>query len=135
MFPEAKAVRLAAVAVATCLAATPAGAACQRLAYSVNDYGKEGPTRDAKNLLDKYVVNWTKEKGIKNYTVGAKSVKCELFLNLILFDEHTCEATTLVCWGDGPTAPRPATPAAAPARAPSTPAVKPPSAKKVQLPG
>ena len=74
-------------------------AACQRLAFLVNDYGKDGPTKDAKDLLDKYIVTWTKEKGIAKYTVGKKDVKCELFLNFIVFDEHTCEASAMVCWG------------------------------------
>ena len=132
MHPRTTAARVAAVAAAACIVATPAGAACQKLAYSVNDYGKEGPTRDAKNLLDKYIVSWTQEKGIKNYTVGKKDVKCELFLNFIVFDEHTCEASALVCWGGGPGAP--ATPAAN-TPAPTTPAAKPPSAKKAQVPG
>ena len=91
---------LAAVA-AVCAAAMPAAAACQKLAFSVNDYGKDGPTKDAKDLLDKYIVTWTKEKGIAKYTVGKKDVKCELFLNFIVFDEHTCQASALVCWGDG----------------------------------
>src|SRR6476661_6592722 len=91
------------LAAVMCAAATPAGAACQRLAFLVNDYGKDGPTKDAK-----------------------KDVKCELFLNFIVFDEHTCEASALVCWGGGPGAP--ATPAAN-TPAPATPAAKPPSAK------
>jgi hypothetical protein len=124
-----------AAAAAVCAAATPAAAKCQRLAYSVNDYGKEGPTNDAKKLLDGYIVNWTKEKGIKNYTVGKKDVKCDLFLNFIVFDEHTCQASALVCWQDGPGAP--AAPAASkpPPAAPTAPAVRPPSAKKAQMPG
>ena len=100
MISRTACVMLAAVA-AVCVAATPAMAACQRLAFSVNDYGKDGPTKDAKNLLDKYIVTWTKEKGIANYTVGKKDVKCELFLNFIVFDEHTCQASALVCWGGG----------------------------------
>ncbi len=128
---------LAAAAVAAA-SATPALAKCQRLAYSVNDYGKEGPTNDAKKLLDGYIANWTKEKGITNYTVGKKDVKCELFLNFIVFDEHTCQASALVCWDDGGGAPTPAKPkpaATTPAPAPAAPAVRPPSAKKVQLPG
>ena len=130
MFSRTACVMLAAVAAAS-IAATPAMAACQ-LAFSVNDYGKDGPTKDAKDLLDKYIVTWTKEKGIGKYTVGKKDVKCELFLNFIVFDEHTCEASALVCWGGGPGAP--ATPASN-APAPATPAAKPPSAKKAQVPG
>jgi hypothetical protein len=119
---------LAAVVAAVC--ATPAAAKCQRFSYLVNDYGKEGPTRDAKNLLDKHIVEWAKGKGIKNYTVGKKDVKCVLFLNFVVFDEHTCTATAQVCWGDGEQA-EPTTPAAKPAPA----AKKPPSAKKANVPG
>jgi len=83
-------------------AATPAAnAACTRLGFSVNDYGKDGPTRDAQSLLDKYIAKWTGEHGIAKYTTGKKDVSCELFLNFILFDEHTCKAEATVCW-DGP---------------------------------
>lgn len=113
-----------------------AQAKCTRLAFSVNDYGKDGPTKDAKSLLDKYIAQWTAERGIKNYTVGKKDVSCELFLNLIVFDEHTCKAEATVCWPDGG-APK-ATPAVAPADAaappaapkapPAAPAAKPPAA-------
>lgn len=104
----------ASIAALVSIASTHAAqAACTRLAFSVNDYGKEGPTRDAKQLLDKYIKKWTSERGIKSYTTGPKSVKCELFLNFIVFDEHTCEASASVCWGgsapksaaDGPAAP------------------------------
>jgi hypothetical protein len=57
-------------------------------------------------------------------------VKCELFLNFIVFDEHTCEASALVCWGDGQA---PATPASN-TPAPAAPAAKPPR-PKAQVPG
>ena len=130
MFSRTACVMLAAVA-ATSVAVTPATAACQRLAFSVNDYGKDGPTKDAKDLLDKYIATWTKEKGIANYTVGKKDVKCELFLNFIVFDEHTCQASALVCWGGSEGAP--ATPASSTPTPPAAP--KPPSAKKAQVPG
>ncbi len=115
------------VAAAACAGATSASAKCQRLGFLVNDYGKDGPTKDAMNLLDKYVVDWTKEKGIKKYTVGKKDVTCELFLNLLVVDEHTCKARVTVCWGDeaAPGAPTPAV--APPVKAP-TPAKKPKSA-------
>jgi hypothetical protein len=83
---------------AAAFAATGAEARCATLAFSVNDYGKDGPTKDAQALLDKYIADWTKSKGIKDYTVGKKDVSCKLFLNLIVVDEHTCKASAQVCW-------------------------------------
>lgn len=81
--------------------AAPAGAApqCTTVAFSVNDYGKEGPTRDAQALLDTHIEKVMKEKGVKKYTVGKKDVSCELYLDVGLFDEHTCKASASVCWG------------------------------------
>jgi hypothetical protein len=118
--------------------AGPAEAKCTRLAFSVNDYGKDGPIKDAKSLLDKYIANWTAERGIKKYTTGKKDVSCELFLDFIVFDEHTCKAEATVCWADGagggatPTAS--ATPKAAPAAAKSgeAPAAKPAAPAKAK---
>lgn len=86
----------AAVAVSTF--ATLAEARCTRLAFSVNDYGKQGPTDDAKKLLDTYISKWAVERGIKQHTVGKKDVTCELFLDFGVFDEHTCKAAATVCW-------------------------------------
>jgi len=71
---------------------------CIKLFYSVNDYGKEGPTRDAIALLDKSIEKWAKEKGIKKYKTGKKDVTCELFLDVVVFDEYTCKAVADVCW-------------------------------------
>jgi hypothetical protein len=95
-----------------------AEAKCTRLAFSVNDYGKEGPTKDAKELLDKHIAEWAKQQGIAKYTVGKKDVTCELFLDFIVFDEHTCKAEATVCWPDG-TPGKPSN-----AKAPSSPAPK-----------
>lgn len=103
-----RACTFAAAVVVLCAAAfvtASADARCTKLAFSVNDYGKEGPTKDAQTLLDKYIANWTKSKGITSYTVGKKDVSCELFLNLVVVDEHTCKATALVCWPDAKAAP------------------------------
>jgi hypothetical protein len=91
---------LASALVAAALTPSSAEARCTRLAFSVNDYGKAGPTKDAQALLDKYIADWTKAKGIASYTVGKRDVSCELFLNLIVVDEHTCKASALVCWPD-----------------------------------
>lgn len=78
----------------------PALAGCKRMGFTVNDYGKDGPTNDAKDLLDKHISNWAAEQGIEKYSVGKKDVNCELFLNLIVVDEHTCTASATVCWGN-----------------------------------
>jgi hypothetical protein len=89
------------VLVSAIAATTPADAACKKFGFTVNDYGKEGPTNDAKNLLDKHIAEWAAQNGVTAYQTGKKSVSCELFLDVILFDEHTCTASASVCWGDG----------------------------------
>ncbi len=123
-------------------AAGPAAAKCTRLGFSVNDYGKDGPTKDAKELLDKYVAKWAAEHNIAKYTIGKKDVKCELFLNLIVFDEHTCRAEASVCWNEAPgqkpfvpdasTADKPAP--AAKKKATAAPAVKPAPTETATIP-
>jgi hypothetical protein len=123
------------------LVADAASAACTRLAFSVNDYGKDGPTKDAQRLLDTYVAKWTAERGIKKYTTGKKDVKCELFLDVGLFDEHTCRAEASVCWegampaGVTATAPAGGTAtkaASAPGAAPKAATAKPAAATAVK---
>ena len=96
---------------AALVAPASAYAKCTTLAFSVNDYGKDGPAHDAQTLLDKYIAHWTSARGIKKYSVGKKDVSCELFLNLIVVDEHTCKASAKVCWADGgASTPRPGAP-------------------------
>ncbi len=95
---------------------------CQRFGFSVNDYGKEGPARDAQALLDKYIKSEMDKLGVKNYTVGKKTVSCKLFLDLIVFDEYTCTAEADACWGLGPVTRQdlsPKKPAPAPAPTPA----------------
>jgi hypothetical protein len=77
----------------------PADAACKKFGFTVNDYGKDGPTNDAKNLLDKHISEFVAQNKIGEYSTGKKTVSCELFLDVILFDEHTCTASATVCWG------------------------------------
>jgi hypothetical protein len=96
---------VAAVAVAAAFVSAvslPASAECKRYGFTVNDYGKDGPTKDAKSLLDKLIASKMSEGGVKDFHTGKKSVSCELFLNFIVFDEHTCTAEATVCWGGTP---------------------------------
>jgi hypothetical protein len=114
----------AASALALQLANAPdAAAACKRFAFLVNDYGKDVPTKDSQALLDKHIAQQMTELGVKQYKTGPKSVKCELFLNFIVFDEHTCQAEATVCWGgEDPAA---ATAGTASKTAPATASAKP----------
>jgi hypothetical protein len=89
-----------AAAAAIFFSAGAANAACKKMGFLVNDYGKDGPTKDAQDLLDKHVAEWAAQNGIKNYTIGKKDVKCELYLDVLLFDEHTCTASANVCWDE-----------------------------------
>jgi hypothetical protein len=84
--------------MATSLFGGIAEARCTKLAFSVNDYGKDGPTKDAQRLLDTYIAKWGADRGIKQLTVGKKETSCELFLDFGVFDEHTCKAAATVCW-------------------------------------
>lgn len=102
--------------------ATSAHAECTRLGFSVNDYGKDGPSRDAQRLLDELIVKKMAERGVSNYKTGKKTVKCDLFLDFIVFDEHTCTAEATVCWGGSTPKEAPVTTGSvdpAPAAAPS----------------
>jgi hypothetical protein len=118
---------LAIVLCALPVMAAPASAKCKKMGFLVNDYGKEGPTADAKALLDNHIAEWAASQGIKKFTIGKKEVKCELFLNLIIVDEHTCTASATVCWDEpgapaaktAATKPEPAKEAATPKAAPS----------------
>jgi hypothetical protein len=92
---------LTSVLLALAALSSPADAACKKFGFTVNDYGKEGPTNDAKNLLDKHISEWAAQNGVSAYQTGKKNVSCELFLDVLLFDEHTCTASATVCWGDG----------------------------------
>ncbi len=117
---------MAVSAMGLLLTTASADAKCTRLAFSVNDYGKEGPTNDAKSLLDKHIAKWATEHGVKTYTTGKKDVTCELFLDFGVFDEHTCKAEANVCWtGIAPLADKAAAEKAAKAKAAATAAVKP----------
>jgi hypothetical protein len=71
---------------------------CRVRGFTVNDFGKDGPSRDAQSLLDKDIASWAKENGIGKYKTGPKTVTCVLYLDVGLFDEYTCTAKARVCW-------------------------------------
>ena len=91
---------LAICLLALAIVSSEASAECKRLGFSVNDYGKDGPARDAKRLLDDYMKRWAAERGIRKYRVGNNTVTCELFLDFGFFDEHTCKASATFCWSE-----------------------------------
>jgi hypothetical protein len=103
-------------------AAAPAKPECQQLYFEVNDYGKEGPSRDAQAALDKLIVKWTQDKGIKTYKTQKKDVSCKLFLDAVVFNEYTCTATADICWKPQKTAAKSA--AKTEAKAAAKPAAK-----------
>ena len=76
-------------------AATPG---CRTRSFLVNDYGKDGPTADAKRLLEADIAEWTKANNLQNIKISARDVQCEQFLNFIVFDEWTCTASAQICW-------------------------------------
>jgi hypothetical protein len=116
------------------LASQTADAACKKMGFLVNDYGKDGPTKDAQELLDKHIAKWAQDQGITKYTVGKKDVSCELFLNLIVVDEHTCTASATVCWDDKPTQPSGSAQSSKAAASGGTPAVAPAKEKQPSAP-
>ena len=78
------------------IAIGPAAAAeCAKFSFLVNDYGKDGPTKDAQDLLDKTIAKWATDQKISKYSVSPKTVTCELFL--IIPEEYTCTAQAAVC--------------------------------------
>jgi hypothetical protein len=109
-----RALTLAAAVLFGVAIGAPADASCKRFGFTVNDYGKDGPTKDAKELLDKHIAEWAAQNKIKDYKTGTKTVNCELFLNFVVFDEHTCTASANVCWNDGKGSSTPETAAATP---------------------
>lgn len=98
---------IAGLAAVLLLSPIAAQAECKRLAFSVNDYGKVGPARDAQALLDKSAAKWAAARGASSHNVGKKTVTCKLFLDFVVFDEYTCTAEATVCTGRGkPRGPR-----------------------------
>ncbi|GJM02240.1 MAG: hypothetical protein DHS20C08_07410 [Rhodomicrobium sp.] len=88
----------ATIMAVTLITATPAEARCKKFGFTVNDYGKTGPTNEAKRLLDVFIKEWMGKNGVKNWSTRPKTVKCELFIDVGLFDEYTCRADTTACW-------------------------------------
>ncbi|MEL7542168.1 MAG: hypothetical protein AAGJ70_00170 [Pseudomonadota bacterium] len=72
---------------------------CKIVGYEVRDFGKVGPTADAKRLLDERIPKWAKKNGYRGaHKSGKKKVSCKLYLDVGFFDEWTCTATQRVCY-------------------------------------
>jgi len=95
--PGKKSVRKA-VAVGDAAAPPAPGSKCKTRSFLVNDYGKDGPTADAKRLLDQDIADWSKANNLTIVKIGTKTVECTQFLNFVVFDEWTCTASAKVCW-------------------------------------
>jgi hypothetical protein len=85
------------------------GAVCDHLTYLVNDYGKDGPAKDANAGLDKTVAKFVADNKMTAYKQEKRGMSCELFLDFGFFDEYTCTASVDIC----PAKPAPKTTAAA----------------------
>ena len=85
-------------AVAAPVVPKPKARTCHRFAHSTNDYGKIGPTSEAKRLVEVAAKSWAASNKVKKFSMGAKSVKCVLFLDFGLFDEYTCTAEMSICY-------------------------------------
>jgi hypothetical protein len=102
---------LAAASIVTLTATVaPASATCRKMGFIVNDFGLDGPTADAKRLLDRDIAAFVASQGITNHTVTNRDVKCEVYIAIL--DEHTCKATASVCWDEKNPNAKPATTAA-----------------------
>ncbi|MEO0619697.1 MAG: hypothetical protein AAFZ01_10520 [Pseudomonadota bacterium] len=94
---------VAATAVVATLTVNPSQAVahgqCKIVGYEVRDFGKVGPTADAKRLLDERIPKWAKKNGYRGaHKSGPKKVSCKLYLDVGFFDEWTCTATQRVCY-------------------------------------
>ena len=85
-------------AIPSAAAAKPKPRICHRFAHSTNDYGRIGPTSEAKRLVEVAAKKWAADNKVKTFSMGAKSVKCLLFLDFGLFDEYTCTAEMSICY-------------------------------------
>lgn len=79
--------------------AMPAGKhGCERRAFEVNDFGKEGPINYAKQDLANYVEKIKKRQGVSKVRVTHKKPTCRLYLWLGPASEYTCRIEATMCW-------------------------------------
>lgn len=83
---------------ATAQAPKSAPKTCATLGFTVNDFGKDEPTRQAKVFLSRLIVSTMEHHYIKGYTAGPPTVTCTFFTKFMGFDEYTCKAEAEVCW-------------------------------------
>ena len=71
---------------------------CERRAFEVNDFGKEGPISLAKKDLANYVEQIKKREGVRTVRVSQKKPVCTLYLWLGPASEYTCRIEASICW-------------------------------------
>ena len=71
---------------------------CERRAFEVNDFGKEGPISLAKQDMRNYVNKIKKREGVSKVRVSHKKPTCRLYLWLGPASEYTCRIEATICW-------------------------------------
>ena len=71
---------------------------CETHIFEVNDYGKVGPIKFARENLQKYVDQVKKQRNLRQVKVVEGEPKCWKFLDFGFFDEWTCSVKAAICW-------------------------------------
>ena len=79
--------------------AQTAEAKCTRLALSAIAFGKANTSAKAHEGLDRYIVRWTKARGIGSVRKSRRTTSCRVWLVLPPFGtEYRCRAEATICW-------------------------------------
>lgn len=71
---------------------------CERRAFEVNDFGKEGPISLAKQDMNNHAKKIKKREGVSHVKVSHKKPTCRLYLWLGPASEYTCRLEASFCW-------------------------------------
>lgn len=71
---------------------------CATLGFTVNDFGKDEPARQATVFLGRLIAETMDKHYIKGWVAGTPKITCTFFTKFMGFDEYTCKAESEVCW-------------------------------------